>query len=159
MNTIKNSISKNFTIIPNELINTDSLSDRSRFLFVFLACKPDDWKFYNKNLAESMGYSIESLRKYMNDLVHSGWVVKSTQPRVNGKFGTINYTLNAHPLQISPYGEKPDTVKNRHDKSPTHTKTNNYKEENKRKKDFFLKSDTKSTIPNKKDKNSRTPLK
>jgi len=137
MNNIKNTIKNNYTIIPNKLINDTNLSDRARFLFITLASKPDDWEFYNYNLAKTVGYSIETLRNYMNQLIISGWLTKVQNKNNKGQFSSNNYIINSEPLQVSPYREKPDTVKNRHGKSPTHTKTDNYKEKKKTKKDFF----------------------
>lgn len=159
MNNIKNTITKNFTIVPNELINNFYLSDRSRFLFVFLACKSDSWEFYNKNLANSLGYSIESLRKYMKDLAHSGWIIQIRQKRKNGKFGGNEFVLNSAPLQISPYWEKHVSEINRVRKNLTHSNTNYYKKEKKKKKDSFLKRDANSTIHGEKSKKVRGPLK
>lgn len=137
MNNIKNTIKNNYTIIPNELINDTNLSDRARFLFITLASKPDDWEFYNNNLAKTVGYSIETLRNYMKQLITSGWLTKVQNKNNMGQFSPNKYIINSQPLQVSPYGIKPNTVKNLNGESPTHTKTNNYKEKEKRKKDFF----------------------
>lgn len=159
MNSLKNTVRKHFTIVPNELINDSSLPDRSRFLFVLLSSKPDDWEFYNKDLAKSLGYSIETLRNYMRILEAAGWLVKSKAQRIKGRFATNEYTLNASPLQVSPCREKPVSEKNRVGKNHTQTNTNYNKKEKKRKKDFNLKSDANSTIPGKRSNKQRGPLK
>jgi len=112
MNKVKNTIRKAFTIIPNELINDNRMSDRARFLFCYMASKPDDWEFYHEPLAEALGYSVDTLRKYLKELMVFHWVSRSER-RIDGKFNSYDYDL--HP---SPCGKKTDTVKNRNGKKP-----------------------------------------
>jgi hypothetical protein len=76
MNQIKNRIRKDFTIIPNDLIEDNSISDRGRFLFIYLASKSNDWTFYNKQLCKALVYSEDTLRKYMSELENKGWITK-----------------------------------------------------------------------------------
>ena len=62
MNFIKNHINGNFTIVPNDLINDHSISDRSRFLYVILAQKKEGWQFYTKQLCDSIGMHPDTFR-------------------------------------------------------------------------------------------------
>ncbi|MCM5664278.1 helix-turn-helix domain-containing protein [Galbibacter mesophilus] len=120
MNNIKNNLKSGFTVIPNKLIRDKEISDRARLLFIYMASQSNDWKFYNYGLAKAMGYSIETLRKYLNELVYSGWITKIEQERKGGQFGANCYIINEQPIQVSPCRENTDTVKNGHGKSPTH---------------------------------------
>ena len=120
MNNVRNNIKKEFTIIPNALINDNSLSDRARFVFVYMASKPDDWTFYNAELSKSLKYSIETLRKYITELNRSGWIIKEQQTRKDGVFTANTYIIN---LKKSPYSIFSDTVKNRHSKLPMRKRT------------------------------------
>jgi len=122
-----------FTVAPNALIQDDTISDRARFLYVYMASKPDDWEFFLPPLARSLGYSIQTLRKYLKELEGKGWITNAGQNRECGTFGANEYTLH-HQSQIEPCDKKystvdgspcyknSDTVKNRHGKSNTHTK-------------------------------------
>ena len=112
MNNVKNAIRKGFTITPNALINDNEMSDRARFLFVYMAAKPDEWEFYLEPMAQSLGYSLDTLRKYMKELLSSGWVTRERK-RDAGKFDCYDYTL--HP---SPCGKKTELGKNRTGKKP-----------------------------------------
>ncbi|MEO9893092.1 hypothetical protein [Aurantibacter sp.] len=159
MNLLKNSIKKNFTIVPNELINNTYLSDRARFLFVFLACKPDSWDFYNKNLASSLGYSIESLRKYMRDLIDSGWIIKIKQSRKNGKFAGNNYLLQPEALQISPRWKKHVTEIIRLRENLAQSNTKYHKKRDLNNTDFFLNNNPSSNDMDVNNKSDRGPLK
>lgn len=106
--------------IPRKLINDNSLSDRARFVYCFMACKPDDWDFYMEPLAKDLGYSVDTLRKYITELINSGWLTKGEQDHVvvgEGKkqlFGAKKYTLHAEKVP-----RDSDTEKVRHGKRTT----------------------------------------
>ena len=85
MNTFRNNIKCNFSIIPNSVIQDDKLSDRARFLFCYMATKPDDWQFYQKPLAKALGYSLETLRKYIDELLESGWLMREPRRGERGR--------------------------------------------------------------------------
>lgn len=83
----------NYQVIPRELIFDNTLSDRARFLYCYMASKPNDWEFYMTPMAKEIGYSVETLRKYLNELIENGWLVKGEQKN-EGVFGAVIYTLN-----------------------------------------------------------------
>lgn len=94
MSNFKNEL-KGFESIPRDLVFDKSLSDRARFVYVFMACKPDDWDFYLEPMARDIGYSVDTLRKYINELVASSWLMKGAQANEHGVFGAVEYTLKA----------------------------------------------------------------
>lgn len=94
MGNFKNEL-KGFESIPRDLVFDKSLSDRARFVYVFMACKPDSWDFFLEPMSKDIGYSIDTLRKYLNELVASGWLVKGEQSNEHGIFGAVEYTLKA----------------------------------------------------------------
>ena len=113
MNKLNNKIKDNFTIIPNDIIRNKSLSDRARFIFCYMASMPDDWKFYQGVMAKELGYTKDTLRKYIEELLETGYLDRE-QRREVGKFDSYDYTLN-----FSPCTKKADTVKYRDGKNPT----------------------------------------
>lgn len=132
MATIFNEL-KNFQNIPRELIFDSSLSDRARFVFCFMVSKPDDWQFFLEPMAKEIGYSVETLRKYIKELVESGWIVKGEQERDKGVFGATSYTLRANKKSCT---ENTDTENFRHGKIPTqHNRDIEQKEDYKKKRD------------------------
>jgi len=127
-NTVKNRIKKNFSIIPNELILDNSLTDRARFLYCLMASKPENWTFYNSALAKELGYSIDTLRKYLNELEEAGWIQRTGQTHdENGKFLAREIELFDHRIGNLPCRKNTDTVKNRHGKKPTRYFSHPYK--------------------------------
>ena len=112
---IKNNIKKNFTIVPNELILDNSLSDRARFIFVYMASKPDDWNFYMSGMCKELNLSKETTTKYISELKASGWLTSLGQTLKDGKYSSTGYELNHKPK--IPCTEKPDTENSRHGKN------------------------------------------
>jgi len=165
MNTIRNHIQGRFTIIPNGLIEDVSLSDRSRFLYIVLAQKPPDWKFFTKQLCKSLGMHPDTFRKYRDELCVSGWIYVEDQQIGKGEFKTRIYHLNSEPLtdnidesirdlkeqkeRIFPTRKKSDTEKNGLGKTPTLNNTNIQQERKKSKKNNkYLKKAKNSNFQN-----------
>ena len=116
MARVKNELS-NYQIIPRELIFDAGLSDRARFVYVFMSSKPDGWEFFLEPMADELHYSVDTLRKYINELIGSGWLVKGVQSNDKGRFGAVEYTIKASCKK--PSTKKTDTEKFRHGKNPT----------------------------------------
>lgn len=120
---------RNYQNVPRQLVFDKDLSDRARFVYVFMACKPNDWDFYLKPMANELGYSIETLRKYINELITNGWLVKGKQENENGIFGAVEYTLKAN--KVLPNTENTEAENFRHGKNPSqHNKDSLYNKEN-----------------------------
>jgi len=117
MNKLNNKIKDNFTIIPNEIIRNKNISDRARFIFCYMASMPDDWKFYQGVMAKELGYTKDTLRKYIEELLETGYLDRE-QRREVGKFDSYDYTLN-----FSPCTKNTDTVKIRDGKNPLREKS------------------------------------
>jgi hypothetical protein len=117
MNKLNNKIKDNFTIIPNDIIRNKNLSDRARFLFCYMASMPDEWKFYQGVMAKELGYTKDTLRKYLDELIETGYLQKEER-RIKGKFDSFFYTIN-----YEPSGKKADTVKSRDGEKPTREKS------------------------------------
>lgn len=116
-----------FTMTPNALIESDSLKSQSRFLYVYLYSRPDNWTFHNSHLCTVMGCNPDTLRKYLRELKESGWI-QITQIRSGGMFKNNEYTLNTVPCFLSdgetpPCRENTESVKNRVGKINTHNNT------------------------------------
>jgi hypothetical protein len=94
---MNNLIKKNFTQIPNQLINDQHLSRDSRFLFVYLCSKPDTWKYYVKTIEKELNCSKDTRIKYMNELIKAGWITVAQKQDNAGKFGANEIVLNPYP--------------------------------------------------------------
>ena len=140
---------KKFQVIPRELVFDNSLSDRARFVYCFMASKPDGWDFLLNPMAKELGYSVETLRKYINELIDGGWLKKGEQNN-DGKFGAVVYTLlstKKADMEEIPTRKNTDTGKSRHGENPTQ-----YNKDNEEKKDLAKKEGIDKSIPKKKAK-------
>ena len=124
---------KGFGSIPRDLVYDNELSDRARFLYIFMACKPEGWEFFQENMIKELGYGKDTLRKYLNELVQRGWIIEEGQQNNNGKFGANVYTIEVKNDNIddAPCRKNSDTVKNRYGKNPTHKDIDNKEIKNK----------------------------
>lgn len=118
---------KGFGSIPRDLVYDNELSDRARFLYIFMACKPEGWEFFQDSMCAELGYSKDTLRKYLNELVQRGWIVEEGQQNTNGKFGAKVYTIEVKIDGVGnlPCGKNTDTVKNRNGKNHTQINIDN----------------------------------
>ena len=140
---------KKFQVIPRELVFDNSLSDRARFVYCFMASKPDGWDFLLNPMAKELGYSVETLRKYINELIDGGWLKKGEQNN-DGKFGAVVYTLLSTKkanMEEIPTRENSDTENFRHGENTTQ-----YNKDNEEKKDLPKKEGIDKSIPKKKAK-------
>lgn len=108
---------KDFQCIPRMLIFDNTISDRARFVYCFMAAKPDNWDFLLEPMSIELGYSIDTLRKYIKELIDNGWLVKGEQNNENGKFGAVDYIIKAS--KVLPSMKNTDTENFRHGKTPT----------------------------------------
>lgn len=125
-----------YQVIPRELIFDNTLSDRARFVYCYMASKPNNWEFFMTPMAKEIGYSVDTLRKYINELIESGWLIKGEQKN-DGLFGAVTYTLNSTKISDTEkirYGEMP-TQHNRDNRQNTDKKQKEEREESLSKKD------------------------
>lgn len=126
MNKIRNHIKGNFTMIPNDLIEDSSLSDRARFLYVSLAAKPDSWTFYTQQLSKSLGLHKDTFRKYRDELCSKGWIKTESKKCADGKFATIDYHIFPVPIiNIEESQKSSDVEKRRNSRSRKNSATEN----------------------------------
>ena len=128
MNKCTNKTKKYFTQIPNDLIRNSSISDRARFLYCYMSSMSENWEFYQGKMAKDLGYSKDTLRKYLDELVSTGYLKRTQRRSEKGRFDSYDYIIDFIPNQDFTVTEKP-----RHGENPTREnpalKKNNFKEE------------------------------
>ena len=114
--------------IPKDLVFDVGLSDRARFLYVYMACKESGWNFDQKLMCSELGYSADTFRKYVGELMSSGWLVRIGQSKDGkGCFGNVKYVLKAFRCcESEPCGKKPESEKTRIGKTPTRVENRQY---------------------------------
>lgn len=120
-----NNKTKGFGSIPRDVVYDNGLSDRARFVYVYMACKPENWEFYQDKVAAELGYGKDTLRKYLDELIIRGWITENEQKN-DGKFGCIEYDIEIERKKGNlPIRKKADTEKSRNGKIPNQRNIDN----------------------------------
>ena len=85
-----------FQPIPRDLIQDCGLSAQARFIYAYMAAKPEGWEFWQDVMSREVGMGVATLRKYLFELRDAGWLEIGKQKNDRG-FGAIQYTLKAIP--------------------------------------------------------------
>lgn len=83
-----------FQPIPRDLIQDCGLSAQARFIYAYMAAKPEGWEFWQDIMSREVGMGVATLRKYLYELRDAGWLDIGKQKHDNG-FGAVQYTLKA----------------------------------------------------------------
>lgn len=86
MNTLRNSLKREYSQIPNDLITDLSLSSGALRVILYLFTKPDNWKVYNKDIEKNLNISDKTLARYWKELLSSKWLRREREKDENGKF-------------------------------------------------------------------------
>lgn len=108
--TVRNTLKKAFSVIPNEVIQNPSLSPQARFLYAYMASMSPEWEFYHVPLMANTGWSSDTLSKYLNELLDFGYLTREER-RVGGMFAGWDYTIHAEPVTVpekNRNGKKPE---------------------------------------------------
>ena len=128
-----------FEVIPNRLILDNTVSYKARFLYMYMACKPEGWDFYLEPLAKELDLSVGTIRTYIKELIKAGWIEKKGQAhdKESGAFGACIFVLKASnkrdKYQKTPCGKNPPSDKKHNTANNIYNKDNN-KENNKEEK-------------------------
>lgn len=102
-----------FQPIPRDLIQDCGLSAQARFVYAYMAAKPEGWEFWQEVMSKEVGMSVATLRKYLYELRDAGWLEIGAQGN-GGRFGAVQYILKA-----VPYANFCDTQNLRHAENAT----------------------------------------
>lgn len=111
MGILRNELKSNFTQVPNDLLFDKRVSFGARILFCYLASKPNNWKIINQNIITNLNISSDSVAKYFNELLETGWITREREINEKGQYcGGYNYTIYYEPktplLRENPNTEK-----------------------------------------------------
>jgi hypothetical protein len=88
----------------------------------------EDWQFYQSKMAKDLGYSKDTLRKYLDELVSTGYLKKTQRRSELGRFDSYDYVIDFIPNPDFTVSEK---TRNGEIPTPKNStlKKNNFKEE------------------------------
>lgn len=106
--TVKKKITKNFTVIQNEIFDAD-LSIDTIGLYLFLFSLPDDWKLNVAHLKRKFGIGKARVYRMLNELIETGYVERVEVRNEAGQFTSLHYQVNDSLQGVSPQPEEPLT--------------------------------------------------
>lgn len=101
MSRIINSIKKNYTIIPNEVLGDKNLSLKAKGLISYLISLPVDWEIYKSELKNHFKDGKDSINSAFDELINAGYIIQEEKDKQKGQFGGYNYVI------INPNEENP----------------------------------------------------
>ena len=97
MTRIKKDYSKGFTTLNNVVLRDERLSWKARGIFSYLWSMPDDWDFYETEVAKHATDGRASLRSGLGELTKFGYLERTRSRNKNGKFGAPVWILHDEP--------------------------------------------------------------
>ncbi|TPR16670.1 DnaD domain-containing protein [Apilactobacillus timberlakei] len=104
----------NFTHVKNDIFDTDkyevnTLSWKAMGIFTYMWHLPDNWEFYEDELASHAKDGKDGLRSGIKELEQAGFLKRDWHRR-SGKFASYDWILNESPFLDFPKTVKPKTV-------------------------------------------------
>ena len=93
MNTLRNKLTSNFTIVPNEIVNDSRLSMKAKSIFLYLLSKPDDWDFYIQNIADSCTDGKNAIQTGLKELEEHGYLMRKKKVNEINRFDGWEYIM------------------------------------------------------------------
>ena len=98
MSILRNQITGKFSIIENQLITDERISDAAFRVACYLISRPDNWQIRNKDIMKQLRIKRqETLSGYWKQLMSSGILHRKEKPKVNGRFGGYDYAIGGIP--------------------------------------------------------------
>lgn len=92
----------------NTIVRDDSLSWKARGIFAYLWSMPDDWNFYETEVAKHATDGRQSLRTGLEELEKNGYLERTRSRDKLGKFGAPVWVLHDEPATThSPMSDYP----------------------------------------------------
>jgi hypothetical protein len=85
---------KHFTIILNEVLQTDEMSARAKGLYAYLISLPDDWKIYKTELTRHFTEGRDALDSAFKELERAGYIEKAQRRNTEGQFAGYVYRVH-----------------------------------------------------------------
>lgn len=129
MPILKNKLIKDYTMIPNWIINDKKISDSAFRLLAYLYSKPDNWNVVQKNVAKDLGVGTTTITRRLNELKkHNAIEIVKVgfiwEYHLHSEYQTTD--VSSSPNMVNPKVVTPDMV---NPKVGVHNKTDNNKTE------------------------------
>ena len=97
----------NYTILPNEFLLDDTISDKSRGLLARLLSRPDNWNLNVNYLVKTGKTGHVAVRSAIKELEDAGYIQKEVSRHANGRIIGVEYIIRDsagaanHPVEVN----------------------------------------------------------
>lgn len=100
----------NFTIVPNEILQSKDLSLQAKGLIAQCLSFPDNWNYSINGLVSVVKEGKTAVMNTIKELERNGYVKRNRIHDANGKFAGIEYVITDYPNSEKPYAENQNMV-------------------------------------------------
>lgn len=94
---------ENFTIVPNELLNSNKLSLQAKALYCYLISKPKHWKFADRRIATQMKEHRNTIQKYLKELEDNKLLYRRKLKKDDKFVGVAYYVANLNDSTVAQF--------------------------------------------------------
>jgi hypothetical protein len=121
-------IASRYATVPNELLNDNLISLKSKGMYAFIQSKPDNWEFSAEKISRLLREGLPSVKSALQELEENGYLCRRRYQNSKG-FWEVEYILYENPKVENPMSENL-VVGNPLEENPTRGKaSNNNKQE------------------------------
>ncbi len=95
----------NYTIIPNELLLDETISDKARGTLVRLLCRPENWNLNINHLVKTGKDGNTAIRSAIRELEKAGYIQREVTRHENGRIIGVEYII--HESSVKSCGNRP----------------------------------------------------
>lgn len=114
---------KGYATIPKRILCDNTISAKTKVVWLLISSKPDYWNFSAKNISDETKEGVDSIRRSLKELEELGYLSRSPRQGDDGKFSGYDYYFTDEPEQTqnTDDGEANDGNAD-YGKHPNHTK-------------------------------------
>ncbi len=116
-------IASRYATVPNELLNDNLISLKSKGMYAFIQSKPDNWEFSAEKISRLLREGLPSVKSALQELEENGYLCRRRYQNSKG-FWEVEYILYENPKVENPMAENL-TLGNPTKENPTTGKTSN----------------------------------
>ncbi|MBS9476222.1 helix-turn-helix domain-containing protein [Ancylobacter radicis] len=99
---IRRRYNRNFTVLPNTVLDDDRLSAEAMGVLCYLRSRPADWNVELSHLSERFRIGRDKTQRVVAELVDAGWIKRErTRDPVTRAFNGIDYVVYDEPADTS----------------------------------------------------------
>lgn len=104
-------LERDFTIVPNDLLNDITIGIDSRGLLCYLLSKPEDWEVFDYDLEDVCQCGRDRVKRMLSELKKTGYLRRERVRAGGGKFKYVTAVFDIpQPLPCFPLAAEPSTA-------------------------------------------------